>query len=197
MAFRALDRQFRFRHVTLAFVAAFASAVAMHQWALPRIAELTDKTYSRTCEAPCLFDARQRGYTFDDAKAYLDALGRTGRDYYATWYIPIYDLAFPVTLFVFGLVFCLWMTQPERRFAVHLRPSLRLAILIVPIGLFLFDIVENASVLWMLKAYPDQSRKLVEFASMATRIKTVFVYLSLALAVALLVFGAIGWARRT
>ena len=196
MILQAIDRRVGFLPVALAFVAAFGSAAAMRRWALPRMEALTEnKTYHyKDCEAPCLFDARPRGYSFDEAKAYLDALGPQARAYYAEWFVPVYDLAWPVTLFVFGILFCLWMTQPQRRFAVHLRPMWRFAILIIPVALFAFDISENLSVRSMLKAYPQQSRGLVEFASFSSQAKWIAAYLAMGLGVAL---GAIGWLRRS
>jgi hypothetical protein len=199
MALQAIDRNLKFWHVAPAFLAAFASAMAMWSWALPRMKELTENKDFKvnSCEAPCLFDARPRGYSFDEAKAYLDALGPQARVYYAEWWVPVYDLAWPVTLFIFGILFCLWMTQPHRRFAVHLRPMWRFPILLFPIALFAFDIVENLSVLSMLKAYPQQDRSLVEFASIFSRAKWIAAYLAMGLGAALLALATIGLFRRS
>jgi hypothetical protein len=145
MIFEAIDRRVGASPVALAFVAAFGSAMALRRWALPRMEDLAaNKAYFKSCEAPCLFDARPGGYSFDEAKAYLDALGPQARVYYAEWYVPVYDLAFPVALFVFGILFCVWMTQPQRRFAVHLRPIWRFAILLIPVGLFGFDVLRTS-----------------------------------------------------
>lgn len=196
MALEAIDRRVRFSHVALAFVAAFASALALRKWALPRMEELTaDKAYFKTCDAPCLFDARPRGYSFNEAKTYLDALGPQARAYYAEWYVPGYDLAFPVTLLIFGILFCLWMTQPGRRFAARLRPPWRLAILLIPISLFTFDILENLSVLAMLKTYDGLSPGLVAAASFFSQAKWISAYLAMGLGGILLALGMVGWLR--
>lgn len=198
MAFEAIDKRVGFLHVALAFAAAFASAMALRRWALPRMAELTaDKAYFKTCDAPCLFDARPRGYSLDQAKAYLDALGPQARAYYAWWYVPGYDLAFPITLLIFGVLFCLWMTQPGRRFAVRLRPFWRVTILLIPIGLFAFDILENLSVLAMLKTHDGLSPTVVAAASFFSQAKWIAAYLAMGLGGALLVLGMVGWLRRS
>lgn len=197
MTVAASGKRVRFVHVALAFVLAFASIMALRTWALPQMQQLTaDQAYFKTCDAPCLFDARPRGYTVEEAKAYLDALGPDARAYYADWYIPVYDVALPVTLLAFGIVYCRWMTQLERRFAVHLTPFWRVAILAIPFALFGFDIAENLSVLSMLKTYPQQGRQLVEFASFFSQAKWIAAYLSVGLGASLLLFGAIGWLRR-
>jgi hypothetical protein len=148
----SIDRRIGFVHVVFALVFVVLSALALRLWALPRMTELaSDKAYFASLDIPPLFDARKQGYSLDDAKRHLEALGLAAREYYAGVYMPGYDLAFPVTLFVFCTPFCLWMTQPTRRFAASLKPRWRLAILIVPLGLFIFDILENISVLAMLK----------------------------------------------
>lgn len=198
MSLEAIDRRIKLPHVALAFLAAFASAMALRKWALPRMEELTaNKDYFKTCDAPCLFDARPRGYSFDETKAYLDALGPQARAYYAGWYVPGYDLAFPVTLLIFGILFCLWMTQPGRRFAVRLRPSWRLSILLIPIGLFVFDILENLSVLAMLKTHDGLSPTVVAAASLFSQAKWIAAYLAMGLGGALLVLGMVSWLRRS
>ena len=136
----------------------------------------SDKAYFASLNIPPLFDARKQGYSFDDAKRHLEALGPAARDYYAGVYIPGYDLVFPVTLFAFGILFCLWMTQPTRRFAAALQPASRLAILIIPLGLFIFDILENISVLAMLRSYPDLDPGLASAVSLFSRIKWLSAY---------------------
>src|SRR5262245_31989295 len=192
-----IDSQIRFVHVALALVLVVLSALALRVWALPRMTELaSDKAYFASLNIPPLFDAREQGYSFDDAKRHLQALGPAARDYYARVYIPGYDLLFPVTLLAFGILFCLWITQPTRRFAAALRPAWRLAILIIPFGLFFFDILENISVLAMLKSYPGLDPDLASAASLFSQIKWLMAYCGRALAVALLVFASFRALRR-
>jgi hypothetical protein len=187
----SIDRRVRFVHVAVALVLVVLSALALRLWALPRMTELaSDKAYFASLNIPPLFDARKQGYSFDDAKRHLEALGPAARDYYAGLYILGYDLVFPVTLFAFGILFCLWMTQPTRRFAAALQPASRLAILIIPLGLFIFDILENISVLAMLKSYPSVDPGLASAASLFSRIKWLSAYFAWALAAALLVLAS-------
>src|SRR5262245_940700 len=187
----SIDRRVRFGHVAVALVLVVLSALALRLWALPSMTELaSDKAYFASLNIPPLFDARKQGYFFDDAKRHLEALGPAARDYYAGLYIPGYDLVFPVTLFAFGILFCLWMTQPTRRFAAALQPASRLAILIIPLGLFIFDILENISVLAMLKSYPSVDPGLASAASLFSRIKWLSAYFAWALAAALLVLAS-------
>ena len=163
-----LDGKIGFIHVALALLAASASRLALKQWALPRIAELAkNKAYFTDQGIPWLFDGRKRGYSLVDAKMHLEALGYAARDYYATWYIPVYDLVFPVTLFVFGTLFCIWITQPGPGFAVSMHPRWRLTILVVPLALFVFDMLENLApeaprVLRAVSLRPTQPRSSAE-----------------------------------
>lgn len=189
-----LEFEVRFVHVALAFLAALASQLALKQWAIPRVAELAEnKTYLIEQKVPWLFDGRTHGYSAADAKMHLDALGAKGREYYARWYIPVYDLIFPITLFVFGILFCIWMTQPRVGFAVNMALHWRLVILLVPLALFVFDILENVSVLMMLKGYPRQGATLVAAASTFTQAKWVSAYAGAVLAVMLLLASAFRW----
>ena len=100
----SIDRRIGFVHVVFALVLVVLSALALRLWALPRMTELaSDKAYFASLYIPPLFDARKQGYSFDDAKRHLEALGPAARDYYAGVYIPGYDLVFPVTLIAFGI----------------------------------------------------------------------------------------------
>lgn len=194
---QTLDRRIGFVHVALAFVAAAASVAAIRLWAIPRIGALAeDKAYFAERKVEVLFDGRPRGYSFEEAGMHLEALGRDAREFYASWYVPVFDLAFPVTLLLFGVLFCLWMTQPKRAFAAALRPSWRLAILLIPLALFVFDILENISVWTMLRSYPNQTYALVTTASTFSQIKWAAVYGSWALAAGLIVLATLRWLRR-
>jgi len=196
-ALEAIDRRIRFVHVAFALILVVLSALALSQWAVPRMKNLaSDRAFFDSLNIPLLFDGRKQGYSFDDAKRHLQALGPTARDYYARVYIPGYDLLFPITLFAFGILFCLWITQPTRRFAAALRPAWRLAILIIPLGLFIFDILENISVLAMLKSYPSLDPGLAAAASLFSQIKWLTAYCGWALAAALLVLASFRFLRR-
>jgi hypothetical protein len=126
---------------------------------------------------------------------HLDALGSDARQYYARWYIPVYDRIFPVALLVFGILFCIWVTQPRTGFAVDVGWQWRLVILIVPLALFVFDMLENLSVLMMLKRYPHEGAALVSTASLFTQAKWVSAYAAAALAAVLIVWRALRWSQ--
>jgi len=189
-----LDFEIRFVHVAVAFLTALVSQLALKRWAIPRIAELADnRTYFIDRNIPWLFDGCKRGYSARDVQMHLNALGPKAREYYARWYIPVYDLIFPVALLVFGTLFCLWMTQLRAGFAASVGAEWRLTILMIPLALFVFDMLENLSVLIILKTYPRQGMALVAAASAFTQAKWVSAYLAGLLAVLLLVIGAVRW----
>jgi hypothetical protein len=184
----------RSAYVLVALIATLVSQIALKQWALPRIAELADnKTYFVERNVPWLFDGRRSGYSALDAKMHLDALGARAREYYAQWYIPVYDLIFPIMLFVFGVLFCLWTTQPRPGLTSGIGAQWRFVILIVPLALFIFDMLENLSVFIMLKSYPRQGSMLVAAASVFTQAKWISAYSAGAVALFLTVMSVVRW----
>jgi hypothetical protein len=122
----------------------------------------SDKAYFASLDIPPLLDARKQGYSFDDANRHGTIT-------------PV--CTFQATIWRSLLRCCLRNPvlpqddAPTRRFAATLRPRWRLAILIVPLGLFIFDILQNISVLAMLKSYPSLDPGLASAASLFSQIK--------------------------
>src|SRR5581483_765869 len=99
------------------------------------------------------FDIRLRGYSYDEARYFLNAIGREGRDYYAspellidTFYPPLYALSRGLALW--------WLTMPRRLRAAPLPASLRVALVAVPIAMACLDMFENVCIAAMLWTWP-------------------------------------------
>lgn len=111
--------------------------------------------------------------------------GPAARDYAAAYYYPVFDVFFPVSLWVFGLVFLLWITRTGARFAVPLRAGWRLAALAVPTAFFALDLSENIAISRMLTFGDDPPRAVVEAANFLTITKSAAGAFGAALAVIL------------
>jgi hypothetical protein len=103
------------------------------------------------------FDIRPRGYSYAEARAFLEAIGQQGGRYYAspelvidTFYPPLYAVSRgedPVLLRV------------------------RYALVAVPVLMASLDLFENGCIAVMLWTWPDLSHGLLEGSSLATRVK--------------------------
>lgn len=116
------------------------------------------------------FDIRPGGYSYDDARLFLSAIGREGRDYYAspellldTFYPPLYALSRGLALW--------WLTMPGRVRAAPLPLGFRWALIAVPIAMASLDLFENLCIGAMLWTWPNLSATVVQLASLATRTK--------------------------
>jgi hypothetical protein len=116
------------------------------------------------------FDIRPRGYSYADARAFLEAIGEQGRAYYAvpelvidTFYPPLYAVSRGLALW--------WLTMPGRVRAAPLPLKVRYTLIAVPILTASLDLVENGCIAVMLWMWPDLSHGLVEVSSLATRMK--------------------------
>jgi hypothetical protein len=116
------------------------------------------------------FDIRPKGYSYADARAFLEAIGEQGRAYYAnpellidTFYPPLYAVSRGLALW--------WLTMPGRVREAPLPLKVRYALVAVPILMASFDLVENGCIAVMLWTWPDLSHGLVEVSSLATRVK--------------------------
>jgi hypothetical protein len=164
------------RALTIPFWFSFAAAIAVYAvmagWSLPKI--------SAAAGGAAPFDMRPMGYSFEEAKAFLAALGEDGRRFYGDVQHKL-DLAYPALLSL-ALGTGIYLLSPERigRFAIVL------ALLAVP-GM-VFDYVENARVSELL-AIPAEAAtaELVASASRATLLKSAFTTLTMTLALVLLV----------
>jgi hypothetical protein len=116
------------------------------------------------------FDIRPAGYSYLDARAFLDAIGSEGRRYYAspelvidTFYPPLYAVSRGLALW--------WLTMPGRVRDAPLPPKVRYALIAVPVVMASLDLIENGCIAMMLWTWPALSPGLVEISSFATRIK--------------------------
>jgi len=116
------------------------------------------------------FDLRPLGYSYQEAKALLAAIGEAGRAYYLnpqlvldTFYPPLYALSRALALW--------WLTAPGRLYAGPVPSRWRWTLVAIPIVMACFDGVENVSIARMLWTWPDLSPDLVQVASLATRLK--------------------------
>jgi len=144
------------------------------------------------------FDIRPRGYSYDEARAFLEAIGEQGRAYYAspelildTFYPPLYAVSRGLALW--------WLTMPGRLREAPLPLKVRYALIAVPILMASLDLVENGCIAVMLWTWPVLSHVLVEVSSLATRLKIMVGALTEALMGALAVIWLMrrGLRRRT
>jgi hypothetical protein len=141
------------------FAAMMAVYLTMALWTLP--------TISRDAGGLIPFDLRPMGYSPEEARAFLAALGEQGRALYLgpqKWL----DLAYPGQL---GLVlgYALWHMAPARP------AGLRLALVTLPVIASTFDYLENIRVAGMLLAVPGSlTDRMIEAANFATVMKSGF-----------------------
>ncbi len=116
------------------------------------------------------FDIRSKGYSYLEARAFLEAMGEEGRRYYAspelvidTFYPPLYSVSRGLALW--------WLTMPGRVRDAPLPLKVRYALIAVPILMASLDLVENSCIAVMLWTWPELSDGLVEVSSLATRVK--------------------------
>ena len=118
------------------------------------------------------FDIGPTGYSYDEAYAFLSAIGERGRRYYANrellldmFYPPLYAISRGLALW--------WLTMPGRLRDAPVPLSWRYALIAVPIVMASLDVVENGCIARMLQTWPDLSHDLVHVSSLATRMKII------------------------
>jgi hypothetical protein len=118
------------------------------------------------------FDVRLRGYSFADARAFLEAIGEQGRAYYAnpelildTFYPPLYAVSRRLALW--------WLTMPGRIRTAPLPMWVRCTLIAVPILMACLDIIENGCIAVMLWTWPHLSKGVVEISSLGTQLKII------------------------
>jgi hypothetical protein len=141
------------------------------------------------------FDIRPKGYNYDEASAFLQAIGEEGRAYYAspelildTFYPPLYAVSRGLALW--------WLTMPGRVREAPLPLKVRYALVAVPILMASLDLFENGCIAVMLWTWPDLSHGLVKVSSLATRLKIIAGVLTEALMGALAVIWLMRWGIR-
>ena len=104
---------------------------------------------SRLAGGATPFDVRPLGYSYDQARAFLDAIGEQGRNYYASpelvldmFYPPLYTASRGLALW--------WLTMPGRVREASLPLSRRWALIAVPVVMASLDVAENGCIAAML-----------------------------------------------
>jgi len=130
-----------------------------------------------------IFDLRVSGYTQSQAAALLAALGPDGRWFYLTRHVPA-DTALALIEAIAIVLILVRVTRPGARFSLRVADPWRVALLMAPVLMLVFDLGENALVAHMLAGgAPD--RTLVAITSLMTQAKWVMISLAIALAVIL------------
>ncbi len=126
-----------------------------------------------------IFDIRPNGYSFADAKSLLNALSSEGISFYQTTQLAL-DTVFPI-FYAVSLILAFWILSPLKW------GKWRLAFFPFAIVSMIFDFLENAYVIKMLKTGADElSPKLVQIASNFSTLKYLFLNISLAILVMLI-----------
>jgi hypothetical protein len=115
------------------------------------------------------FDVRPFGYSADDARALLVALGEAGRRYYARVQLRL-DTVYPASYALSRVLLLWWLTWPGRIGWIEIPFGGRLALLVLPLAAAVFDYWENTCIAAMLAKGADA--RLVATASVATQVKS-------------------------
>jgi hypothetical protein len=137
-------------------------------WAVMLFGTLAE--LSRLAHGANPLDIRPMGYSYDQAHAFLEAIGARGRAYYLnpelvidTLYPPLYAISRGLALW--------WLTMPGRVREAPLPVRLRYGLIAIPVAMASLDLIENTCIAIMLWTWPDLSHALVFAASLATRTK--------------------------
>jgi hypothetical protein len=141
------------------------------------------------------FDTRPRGYSYAEARAFLEAIGEQGRRYYASPELII-DTFYPLLYAVSRGLALWWLTMPGRVREAPLPLKVRYALIAVPVLMASLDLVENGCIAAMIWAWPDLSHGLVEVSSLATRAKIMAGALTEALMGTLAVIWLMRWSAQ-
>jgi len=117
-------------------------------------------------------DIRPKGYSYTEARAFLEAIGEQGRSYYTSpelvidaFYPPLYALSRGLALW--------WLTMPGRVRDGPLPLKVRYALIAVPVLMATLDLIENGCVAVMLSMWPVLSHGVVAISSLATQVKII------------------------
>ncbi len=171
----------------VAFALMVAAFLAIRLQVLPELLRLaSNKTYFAS--EPLLLDVRRGGYSAETVFEQLRALGPAARAYYATTFIPLYDVALALLVLLFSLLFILHATQPGKPYALQLSAVTRKLLLLPPILQLVFDVGENLSILALRETFPRVSQDVVKTASLFTQLKWLAMLASGVIVVALVVY---------
>lgn len=177
-------------HVALAFAGMAASYWALATDGVPSLRGLVANPSYFKEGHPLLFDQRRQGYSVDEAREHLSALGTTASQYYADTYLALYDLVFPLLLLAFGVLLILYATNRAHPHAIDVTPMVQRLMLAVPIALFVFDMCENLFLYSALGMYPTVNTKVIETASLFTQLKWLAAFIEGVLLLGLIVYTA-------
>lgn len=104
-------------------------------------------------------------YSPETAYAMIEAYGDEGRSQYARGAMTI-DVAYPI---VYTMLFMVWLTMATR--GTNLSPARQCFVSLIPLSVFILDLVENAGIVALLKTYPERHDALVTATSLATSAK--------------------------
>ena len=137
-------------------------------------------------------DIRPRGYSYAEARTFLEAIGDPGRAYYVspelvidTFYPPLYAVSRGLALW--------WLTMPGRVREASVPLKVRYALVAVPILMASLDLLENGCIAVMLWRWPALSQRLVEVSSPVTQAKIVLGVLTEMLMGVLAVIWLVRW----
>jgi hypothetical protein len=139
-------------------------------WAMMFFGPLTH--LSRLAGGVSPFDIRPMGYGYDEAYAFLNAIGEQGRRYYANCELLL-DMFYPPLYATSRVLALWWLTMPGRLRDIPMPLSWRYALIAVPIIMAGLDVAENGFIARMLRTWPDLSHDLVYVSSFATRMKMI------------------------
>jgi hypothetical protein len=116
-------------------------------------------------------DARATGYSPDEARQLLEALGEQGRAYYRNVQLWI-DTVYPASYGISRGLALLWLTSPGRAFSRGPSELSRLGLGVVPLVVMVLDYAENLGISALLDAWPEVSRETVAWVSKVSTIKS-------------------------
>jgi hypothetical protein len=141
------------------------------------------------------FDTRPFGYGISQARAFLDALGADGRDFYVNVQLRL-DAIYPATYAVSRGMVLWWLTASGRLRDTPVPILLRVALLIPTAATAGFDYAENIQIGRMLAAGPTVDASVIETASRMTVCKSFSAAANEAGIIILAVAAAMRWRRR-
>ncbi|MCB1450689.1 MAG: hypothetical protein KDJ67_11330 [Nitratireductor sp.] len=146
-----------------------AVAIAMASYAL-LIFWVAPVLYHRSGGLP-VFDIRISAYSAEDAMAYVEALGETGRQFYLTRVRPL-DTLFPIA-------FCLALVLGYGRWLPGKNSGVRAALILVAVVYLVCDLWENANIATMLENPAKIDPALVKQTHLVTLAKWFYALLAL------------------
>jgi hypothetical protein len=140
------------------------------------------------------FDLRWMGYSYDEAKQYLAALGPVGRGYYLVPELAL-DNVFPPLYAVSRALALWWLTKPGRVVAGSVPAGWRWMLVAFPVAECVLDLGENTCIAVMLWTWSDLSPALVRASSLATQFKLLAALLTELSVIVLAVMAFVRWRK--